>query len=161
MRMTAEDLERVCELAALPEEQRAVLRLLNVGERNDAEIAAALGIEEGTVRTRIHRAKAAIHASQHWHELRAELVALVRAPDYEERLICADDGEGLSVREEASTLIESIRGTNCNPRTPIFDSDNPRWAREVAVHGTAWGLPDVEAVVLRRRWQRRQAGRHE
>ncbi|MDO8622280.1 MAG: sigma factor-like helix-turn-helix DNA-binding protein [bacterium] len=154
MRMTAADLERVCELAALPEEQRAVLRLLNVGPRNDAEIAAALGIEEGTVRTLLHSAGEAIQASQHWLELRAEFMALVRAPNRSERLICAGDGEKLSLVEEAATLYEAQRGTNCNPRTPIFDSDNPRWAREVSVHGTAWGLEDVYENLLRRERQR-------
>ena len=43
---------------ALPEELRQPLVLSSIEEMTSAQIAAALGIPEGTVRTRIHRARA-------------------------------------------------------------------------------------------------------
>jgi RNA polymerase sigma-70 factor (ECF subfamily) len=43
---------------ALPEELRQPLVLSSIEEMTSAQIAAALGVPEGTVRTRIHRARA-------------------------------------------------------------------------------------------------------
>ncbi len=42
----------------LPEEMRAVLMLSAIEEMTSREVGAALGIPEGTVRTRLMRAKA-------------------------------------------------------------------------------------------------------
>ncbi|GAA2659349.1 hypothetical protein GCM10010428_03100 [Actinosynnema pretiosum subsp. pretiosum] len=45
-------------LADLPREQRDVLTLVAWGELTPAQVSAALGIGESTVRTRLHRARA-------------------------------------------------------------------------------------------------------
>lgn len=53
-----ESRERVAAaMAALPEEQRTVLQMLLAGKQYDA-IARELGVEEGTVKSRAHRARA-------------------------------------------------------------------------------------------------------
>ncbi|MDG4823531.1 RNA polymerase sigma factor [Asanoa sp. WMMD1127] len=50
-------------LAALPRRQRDVLLLFAVAELDYAEIAAALGIPVGTVRSALHRARAKVRAA--------------------------------------------------------------------------------------------------
>lgn len=46
-------------LATLAPHQRAVLVLRHLGQLTEAEMAEALGIEHGTVKSRLHRARAA------------------------------------------------------------------------------------------------------
>jgi RNA polymerase sigma-70 factor (ECF subfamily) len=54
---TAIDVRAV--LAQLPPEQRAVLVLRDLDGLGEAEVAALLGVPEGTVKSRLHRARAA------------------------------------------------------------------------------------------------------
>ena len=49
-------------MRALPEEQRMVLILRDVEGLSYEEIAECLGVELGTVRSRLHRARAAVQA---------------------------------------------------------------------------------------------------
>ena len=50
-------------IAALSDEQRAVFVLRDYHDLEYAEIAAALEIEENTVRSRLHRARAALRTA--------------------------------------------------------------------------------------------------
>jgi RNA polymerase sigma-70 factor (ECF subfamily) len=47
-------------VAALPEAQRATIALFYYGDRTVAEVARALELPEGTVKTHLHRARAAL-----------------------------------------------------------------------------------------------------
>jgi RNA polymerase sigma-70 factor, ECF subfamily len=52
------DLERA--IAKLPEWQRQVLQMIGIEEKSYAQAAAALGLREGTVRSRLGRARASL-----------------------------------------------------------------------------------------------------
>jgi RNA polymerase sigma-70 factor, ECF subfamily len=62
-----EDSERRREIQrnieALPPDYRTVLIMRDVEERSYAEIAEAMGVAEGTVKSRIHRARAALRSN--------------------------------------------------------------------------------------------------
>jgi RNA polymerase sigma-70 factor (ECF subfamily) len=47
---------------ALPERYRRAITLFYYGDRSVAEVALQLGVPEGTVKTHLHRARAALHA---------------------------------------------------------------------------------------------------
>lgn len=63
-----EQLQRL--LSALPEEKREVVRLVHEAEMNLREVAEALGIPEGTVKSRLHYATKEL--AQGWKELENE-----------------------------------------------------------------------------------------
>lgn len=66
-----EDLGRVLRaIASLPLEQRAVLGLAVEDELPHAEIAAILGIPEGTVHSRLHAARTALREKLHRSQVR-------------------------------------------------------------------------------------------
>lgn len=155
MRMTAADLERICAAVGLSATTGAVLRGRYVDGQSDREIAAALSVSLVTVRTCVHRARRRIAAAQGVEELaRLLLTHLAQAAGEAE----AAEDEELTVSEEARALWEAMRRLNCNPPTPVYDSDNPERAEVVSIRGQRVTLEDVRQIVYRSR-RRREAGR--
>lgn len=152
MRMTAADLERVCAAVELSETTGAVLRGRYVDGQSDREIAAALSVSLVTVRTCVHRARRKIARAQGVDDLARLLLAHLEQAGGEAE---AAEDEGLSVSEEARALREAMGRLNCNPPTPVYDSDNPERAEVVSIHGHRVTLEDFREIVARSRRRRR------
>ena len=151
MKLSPDDLERICEAARLSPGQKNVLWMRHAEGLEDAEIAARLGISAVTVRTRLTRAKAKIQRTQ-FRAAQVEHVEIVLATGGE--VAPPPPEESLTVEEYARVLWQCMHRTNCTPHTPRYDSENPLVAEVVKIHGYAFTFEDVVEVVRHRRRER-------